>query len=71
MNTPDPPTLDLPPPDVVASQIVALQEELKALRRLWKASKAAALAADKAAEVRAGRQALAAGPGPGGPPHAA
>jgi hypothetical protein len=44
----------LPPPAAILSRIAALEDELKALRRLLRASKAAA----RAEEARLRRQAL-------------
>jgi hypothetical protein len=44
MNTPA--TLTIEPPEVIAQQIAALEDELRALRRLLRISKAAAKARD-------------------------
>ena len=46
--------IDLPSPDLVMARISSLEDELKAMRRLLRASRAAA----KAAESRQRREAL-------------
>jgi hypothetical protein len=46
--------IDLPPPEAVEAQIASLEGELRAMRRLLRASRAAA----KAAELRQRREAL-------------